>query len=104
MVGFVSAEPAIMPSINGSMSSAVDAATAPLFLGFLNIFQFEDKEEAVWLLVGVRWHEVELVLVEYLGRSWRSHLAVLDAVARGVAKLDQVASHVGIKIAHTRRV
>jgi hypothetical protein len=37
----------------------------PLLLGFLNIFQFEDKEEAVWLLVGMRWHEVEFVLVVY---------------------------------------
>jgi hypothetical protein len=47
------------------MSSAVDAATAPPSSGFLNIFQFEDKEEAVWLLVGMRWHEVEFVLVVY---------------------------------------
>jgi hypothetical protein len=93
-----------MPSINESISSAAGAATAPLFLGFLIFFQLEDKEAAVWLLVGVRWHEVEFVMAEYLGRSWRSHLAVLDAVARGVAKLDQVASHVGIRIAHTRRV
>ena len=56
-------------------------------------------EEAVRLLVagGPLRHEVEFVLAEFLGREYRSHLAILDAVARGATKLEQIASHVGIK-------
>ena len=58
-------------------------------------------EEAVRLLVagegGPLRHEVEFVLAESLGREYKTHLAILDAVARGATKLDQIASHVGIK-------
>jgi len=58
-------------------------------------------EEAVRLLVagegGPLRHEVEFVLAEALGGEYRTHLAILDAVAGGATKLEQIASHAGVK-------
>ncbi|WP_148682365.1 AAA family ATPase [Pyrobaculum neutrophilum] len=41
--------------------------------------------------------EVERVLAESLGGQYRTHLAILDAVAGGATKLEQIASHAGVK-------
>ncbi|MCU7786891.1 ATP-binding protein [Pyrobaculum sp. 3827-6] len=58
-------------------------------------------EDAVRLLVagegGPLRHEVEFVLAESLGREYRTHLAILDAVAGGATKLEQIASRAGVK-------
>jgi hypothetical protein len=40
---------------------------------------------------------VEFVLAEALGGEYRTHLAILDAVAGGATKLEQMASHAGVK-------
>jgi AAA+ ATPase superfamily predicted ATPase len=57
--------------------------------------------EAVRLLVagegGPLRHEVEFVLAEALGGEYRTHLAILDAVAGGATKLERIASHAGVK-------
>jgi hypothetical protein len=63
-------------------------------------------EEAVRLLVagegGPLRHEVEFVLAETLGGEYRTHLAILDAVTGGATKLEQIASHAGVKATSLR--
>lgn len=41
--------------------------------------------------------EPEAVLAESLGGEYRTHLAILDAVARGRTKLEEIASYAGVK-------
>ncbi|MEM3996036.1 MAG: ATP-binding protein [Pyrobaculum sp.] len=58
-------------------------------------------EDAVRLLVagegGPLKTEPEVVLAESLGREYKTHLAILDAIARGRTKLEEIASYAGVK-------
>lgn len=73
----------------------------PYYYRLVETWGVKTMEEAVEkLVVGVGAplrHEVENVLAESLGREYRTHLAILEAVADGATKLEQMAARAGVK-------
>ncbi|WP_258871778.1 ATP-binding protein [Pyrobaculum aerophilum] len=73
----------------------------PYYYRLVETWGVKTAEEAVEKLVtGVGAplrHEVENVLAESLGREYKTHLAILEAVADGATKLEQMAARAGVK-------